>query len=409
MRVDAPPEFRLVAACAIWPPSERRVGAVRAAAAGIVDWPRFLRIVKRHRVTGLVQDGLVRADIAVPSEVAAALAAQARALVATNLAYAGEAVRLQRLFDGAGIAVAFMKGVPLAMLAYGTLGLRQAKDIDILIAADDVERASLQLGDAGYERVRPPPGLDAVRMRRWLRYGKDIEWRHRQSGRLIDMHWALTDIGSVLPELPARADYRDVTIAEGLRLRTFGDDVLFAYLCVHGAFHGWCRLKWLADIGALLVGRDDGEIERLYRMAEGQGAGRSAAQALLLCERLFGTALPAGLMARLRRDPAVRFLERIGWLAMTRGNAETEIYDLPFGTGLVVVSHLLLMPGWRHGWAQLWKMSLSLDDVIAYPLPEGWYFLYRVMRGPFWLWRQMRKVLLGTHSAGAERRAERSS
>jgi hypothetical protein len=33
------PEFWLAAACAMWPPSDRRIGAIRAAASEVLDWP----------------------------------------------------------------------------------------------------------------------------------------------------------------------------------------------------------------------------------------------------------------------------------------------------------------------------------------------------------------------------------
>ena len=71
------PEFRLAAACAMWPPSDRRTEAIRAAAAGPLDWPRFLRVARRHRVVGLVHDGLTRAQPDVPPEIAREIGAQA--------------------------------------------------------------------------------------------------------------------------------------------------------------------------------------------------------------------------------------------------------------------------------------------------------------------------------------------
>jgi hypothetical protein len=60
------PEFRLAAACATWPPSDRRIEAIRAAAANAVDWPRFLRVARRHQVIGLVHDGLTRVQPDMP-------------------------------------------------------------------------------------------------------------------------------------------------------------------------------------------------------------------------------------------------------------------------------------------------------------------------------------------------------
>ena len=94
-----PPEFRLAAACAMWPPSERRTKAIDAAAAGPLDWSRFVRVATRQRVIGLVHDGLTRVRPDVPPEIVREIGAQAATLVRENLAMAAEALRLQRLFD----------------------------------------------------------------------------------------------------------------------------------------------------------------------------------------------------------------------------------------------------------------------------------------------------------------------
>ena len=75
-------------------------------------------------------------------------------------------------------------------------------------------------------------------------------------------------------------------------LRTLGEEDLFAYLCMHGALHWWNRLKWLADVNALLASTPEDGVERLVRAAEARGAGRAAAQALLLCQRLLADAPP---------------------------------------------------------------------------------------------------------------------
>ena len=61
MAVSFSPEFRLAAACAMWPPSDRRTEAIKAAATRPLDWTRFLRVARRHGVVGLVRDGLATA------------------------------------------------------------------------------------------------------------------------------------------------------------------------------------------------------------------------------------------------------------------------------------------------------------------------------------------------------------
>lgn len=63
-------ELRLVQACVLWPRSNRRTGAVRTAAQAYIDWHRFANLVNRHRVWGLVADGLAQARIDPPPEFA---------------------------------------------------------------------------------------------------------------------------------------------------------------------------------------------------------------------------------------------------------------------------------------------------------------------------------------------------
>ena len=153
------PEFRLAAACAMWPPSDRRTEAIRAAAAGPLDWPRFLRVARRHQVIGLVHEGLTRARPDVPPEIAREIGAQAATLVRENLAMAREALRLQRLFDDADLPVLFVKGAALAVLAFGNLGLRSGQDIDLLVPYETLPAATALISRAGYRRFDPPPDI----------------------------------------------------------------------------------------------------------------------------------------------------------------------------------------------------------------------------------------------------------
>src|SRR5262249_55844479 len=101
------PEFRLAAACAMWPPSEDRNEAIRVAAAAVVDWPRFVRLTARHRISGLVHDGLTHARPDLPREIARQFNAQAEKLLHQNLAMAAECVRLLHVFGKAGVPILF--------------------------------------------------------------------------------------------------------------------------------------------------------------------------------------------------------------------------------------------------------------------------------------------------------------
>jgi hypothetical protein len=114
-------EFDLVVACCRWPPSPARVEAVRAAGARAPDWRRVLAIAARHRVEGLVNDGLLAAGVDMPNAVSEAFADRARRVARGSLELAAESVRLQRCFDAARVPVMVLKGAAVEWLAYGRL------------------------------------------------------------------------------------------------------------------------------------------------------------------------------------------------------------------------------------------------------------------------------------------------
>jgi len=377
-------EFLLVAACSAWPPTDRRTESIRNLAAGILDWNRVVRTVERHRVAGLVHDGLSRARPAVPPDVAKEIGAQAEAVVWQNLACATEALKLQRLFAESDLPVVFFKGVSLAILAYGNLGLRHSRDIDILVAPETLALASALLERAGYRRHQPPPEFGISQLQMWTHRCKEIWYIHQEKKIEVELHSRLFDNPCLTAGIPATNLLRTVPLADGISVRTFGEDDLFAYLCAHGAVDRWFRLKWLADIGALLARQPGGGAERLYQTAESRGAGRSAAQAMLLCHRLLDTPLPNQLITTLNRNITVRCLEALAMKAIT---ADREPTELPFGTTTSSVARFLLGRDWRYRLAELKAILTSPVDILTLPLPKRLRGLYPILRVPLWLWR----------------------
>src|SRR5262249_37773422 len=168
--------------------------------------------------------------------------------------------------------------------------------------------------------------------------------------------------------------------------RTLGEEDLFAYLCVHGALHWWNRLKWLADVNALLASKPGEGVEDLVGAAEAKGAGRAAVQALLLCRRLFGMTLPVRLTT-LGKSPTLRWLEATALNAMNTAQGEHTPHDARFGTTRGSLSTFLLSRSWRYRLAELNVHLTNQSDVLAVPLSERLRFLYPLLRLPLWAWR----------------------
>jgi hypothetical protein len=378
-----PAAFRLVAACCIWPPSERRNSAIRQASSEAIDWDNVLQITRRQRVAGLVHDGLKCAEIVLPAAVADALAIGASDVARRGLLLASEALRLQDLFAAADIPVMFVKGTALAQLAYGNIAIKQAYDIDVLVTPDAVVRSCAVLEAAGYRRTFPSAKVTAERFATWTEFSKECVFQHDRHGVIAELHWRLADNPTVLRGVTANSASRSVAVSPGRALRTLGDEDLFAYLCFHGAQHAWSRLKWLADLAAWLAPKPPEDVERLCRSAKAAGTGRAPDQALLLCEVLFGTSLPPALA--MWEDRANRWLVSIALSAMAGGGATQQTHDRPFGNLEIFLSHFLLAPSF---WRELHTKAIGGVDFDSVALPRPLFFLYPVLRVPSWIWRR---------------------
>jgi hypothetical protein len=381
-------EFLLMTACSTWPPSDRRTENIRAAAAAPLDWSRFVRIVMRHRVVGLVHDGLTKAGVPVPTQIAEDLTNRAAALVRDALVLTAEAARLQSLFERAGLPVLFVKGASLAVLAYGNLGLRESKDLDLFVPPESLSDATALIEGAGYRRFEPPTNISASQLSLLLPVRKDFGYVHDGRQQQVELHWRLLSNPHLMAETTVMSSSRVVPLKGTVGLRTLGEDDLFAYLCAHGAVHWWYQFKWLADVGALLAAASEERVEELYRSADAKGAGVAAAQALLLCERLLGTKLPDHLVATLRKHTAMNWLEATALKAMTEGRDELEPGKLPLGTTRGSLSSFLLGRDWRYWQTELKGHFICQADVMMLALPKQLQFLYPLLRLPLWLWRQ---------------------
>jgi Uncharacterised nucleotidyltransferase len=240
---------------------------------------------------------------------------------------------------------------------------------------------------AGYSRFDPPPDISDAQLRLLMPLRKDLGFVHQATGLRIELHWRLFLNPHVMIETPIMAASRVVPVAGVAGLRTLSEEDLFAYLCMHGALHWWYRLKWLADINALLAAAPEASIERLFRAAETRGAGRAAAQAMLLCRQLLGTPLPASLVAMIGKGFSMRWLEATALSAMTAAQSEREPHDARFGTTRGSLSTFLLSRSWRYRLAELNNHLTNQTDVLTVPLPERLWFLYPVLRLPLWAWR----------------------
>jgi len=390
MPPDLPREFELLCACCGWPLSPPRLDDIRAKAAGTADWELFLGLVRRHRVAGLVHNALRQAATTPPLPIAEALTARARRIARQNLTEIGESALLRRALEGAGIPVRFLKGGTLAQLAYGTPALKESVDIDLLIPADRAEEALQVLQSEGYSLQFPAERLRDAQRRAVIRYGKEFGLVRPDRRVRVELHWHLADNPFLLRDVDIASPAQEVTVAPGCKLPTLAEEDLFAYLCVHGAVHGWSRLKWLADLNAFLSARTADDVERLHRHAASKGAGRCAGQALLLCRDLLAMELPAGIERELEQNPRLDRLTAVAMKALVSRDPTAELEHRSMDKMRVLLAAFRLGRGRRFLLAQMRHAAVGYGDILALPLPEPLHLLYPVLRPFLWPLRRWR-------------------
>lgn len=342
--VALPTEFRLAVACCRWAFSGTGADMIVRCARG-VDWQRFVAVARRHRIEGLVWHSLDSIGVAVPGAMAQNLSASARSIADDGLRAAAESARLLQAFDAAQIDLLFIKGLTVGKLAYRNPFLKMSWDLDVLVPLARIGDTAALLEKIGYWPALPA-AAEPRKLAAWHRRFKESVWVNRGKRLHLELHGRLAENPRLIPDIGIDSPRQPVEVATGIVLPTLARDELFAYLCVHGMASGWHRLKWLADLAALLDGLSEQEICRLYASSQALGSGRAAGQALLLAHLLFEIDIGGALARQLERDRVTRWLVRIALAQMAGRHDLKEPTEVWFGTLTIHLSQLLLAPGW---------------------------------------------------------------
>ncbi len=389
MPTAADPDFDLVAAACRWPPSPARDTAVRDAAARLADGARLQRVVQRQRVAGLVHAALKAAAVDVPPPAGPAIAHAAAGIIRQGMANAAETARLMRLIAAAGFPVLTVKGAALAAQAYGSIALKHAKDIDLLVLPEHAEAVIALLEGDGYSITFPAAELSPAQRAMLTRYGKDVAMRRPGPYPQLELHWRMFGNRALLPSITALSPSQPVALSGNVMVDTLTQPDLYAYLVTHGTGDGWSRLKWLADVNALLAPMDAETIMALHSHAQRLGVGRCSAVTLLLCANLLALPLDPGFAAELRRSRRVRWLERLCLRLMIPADGGSELADWRGGQRLLLFVQLLIAGGLSYHLQTIrWALFIQ-TDLYSSKAPPSLYFLYPLLRLPLWLGRRL--------------------
>jgi hypothetical protein len=295
------PEFDLLRACCVHGPqgtSDERIA--RAIECG-VRWDLLLRMAEHHGVLPLVVRRLAPFCAAIPKEVWATFTRAQQVHSRRSLWLTSELARIAGKFKQTGVGFLTYKGPSLAGLLYGDVTMRQYGDLDFLVYCDDVARATAAVRELGYcSQLSLTEGQEKA----FFSIGYERVFDSAFGRNLLEIKWQVLPpfyaIDFDVEKMFLRSDFVSI---EGATVPTLGGEDLLLLLCVHAAKHGWEKLSWLCDIGALSARGLNWET--IASQARRLGVQRILAVNFVLASRLLGTSIPATLAAYIQNDRRV--------------------------------------------------------------------------------------------------------
>lgn len=219
----------------------------------VTDWHAFTELAVRHGVAALAWQNLNDLDLAgfVEEGERAVLESTLLRTIARVTFVSSVAAEIIEALDKAGIKALLLKGMALEHTVYGSRGLRQMSDADLLVSPHDVLKARIVIESLGFvsRPLKSPLYRHII-----LEISNHLPEMHR-GGVSVDLHHRL--FGEKAGALTEEAFSEAVTvITGGLTWHILPPRISFLYLVMHLQKHenkGEFQLRLYCDIFLLLV------------------------------------------------------------------------------------------------------------------------------------------------------------
>ena len=299
----APPktEWSLLLAACSDRPAEEKAAKIRGLLDSEIQWNGLLSLAENHGVQPLLAQALLSVGHQVPTDACRALKQSYQTNLHKTLFLSREFVRIVECLSQAGVEFLPYKGITLAEMVYGDIGLRQSGDIDLLIHADDLKVVQDAVAGLGYA---PHLALSADEEDMYLKSGYECVFDGPAGRNLLEVKWAIQPrfyaVDLDMEGLFRRA--QKVSIA-GVEVKSLAMEDLFLVLALHAAKHVWGHLIWLCDL-ARISSSTTLNWKWIGEQAKQLGIVRILRVTFQLAERLLGSPIPTLAELHVPEDPA---------------------------------------------------------------------------------------------------------
>jgi hypothetical protein len=297
-------------------------------------------------------------------------------------------LNLQSYFDEHHIYAIFLKGILLSRQYYGDIGLRNVVDIDVWVDENNFTRVKDFLLSLGYVGVLDKYDFNSKQLNFLRQTTHDEMFFHEfdRNAPVVELHWKLRN---------ALGNFKfDTKVDSGFLLRVEENNRVFSvfshidqfiFLSVHGAEHGWFKIKWLVDLVHLMK-TIELDWNQVVIRANDLHSLKEVRLAWELLEQLYGLPKP-DTICKIK----LSFLDRF----RLKYNLSQLVYDGQFcdtkkGKLLNILYTISLNKQSLLSKALVYKNLTNITDWLTLPLPESLFFLYFPLRPFIWAYRKFK-------------------
>lgn len=387
---DHEPEFELLLTCCRPKPNAMHYRRQQELAAAGLDTHKILDLGSRHKISPLLYCNLRRHPAGTfADELLEKLAEQHQRNKQRSLQALRATHELARASQNLRFIV--LKGLDVAVRAYGDLAARHVGDIDILVDPEQLNESIAILEGLGWTPDQSEV-LNATTRKILLRNHNHC-LLSRERFPHMELHWRAMHNPFEFPIDDWSAFMQSTR--SNIGIPGLNNEDLMIYLCVHAVRHGWGRLKWLFDLPNVL---DTHELDwrRLWRRADHLGAGLAIQQGLLLAQKYCGMDLGSKITSGFRYS-----ISPSQWEAIDTFQRGPELWMEYPPARLKLQQWVNRIRSVRKIETLMWYCAIifypNVDDYRLLKLPPWLHFLYFPLRPILWglrqaQIRQMRKL-----------------
>jgi hypothetical protein len=344
-------------------------------------WNEVIDLANRHRLIPQLHNVLLEFAGKVPKNVLDRIEQEYQKNVKKMLGFAAENLKMGDLLTENKVPWIPLKGPLMAWQLYGDLGLRQARDIDILVPFSKAGIADELIVASGFIRYRPSYKLGENQAKNYFRYFHDYEYYHPKKGIFLELHWKLFGNKYLFPVTEEELWDNLITREFGGRVfSSFRPEYNFLYLVVHGSLHQWFRLGWLRDVALMLQNPGKLDTGFILQKTFKIGVERSLFQSLYLCRKLFGCDIPPEFANEMHKVERVDLLVNRSLKAIH--GAEGRVVTKKIARLKTPFYMASLRDEMKYKLACFAKLGTNAGDWDLIRIPDLLFFLYYPLR-PF--------------------------